>query len=199
MGPHNSLLEGDPTMFEMIRSERRPRLVVLPAIALVALVSACGGGSSKSAASASTATTQGSSAPPASTTVAPATNPDPCTLVTKAEAEKLAETPLQPAVKSGSGDDQMCQYTGAPTGPTAQVEIFSGLGVKKNLDIDRTLKHTFTTLSGIGDEAYLEDNNVFVRKGTVWVGINTVLLDVSPDKVQAGLQELARTMVARVS
>jgi hypothetical protein len=176
---------------------RRSFLFVAVVAASLAL-GACGG-SSKPAAS-TTTQPQTSTVPPSttSTTAAPVVNPDPCTLVTHAEAEKLAETPLAAAVKAGSGDQLLCQYTGPPTGPTAQVEIFSGPGVKKSLDIDRGLGHAFTTLTGIGDEAYLEADNVFVRKGTNWAGINVVLLDVPTETSQAGLKELAATIAARL-
>jgi len=186
-------------MFEVIRAVRLRQGATTGAMFLLVVASGACGGSSKPAATATTPTPAPSSSTSTTpTTTAPVKHPDPCLLVTQAEAEKLAQTPLAAGVKAGATDDALCQYTGPPTGPTAQVEIFSGLGVKKSLDIDRSLKHVFTTLTGIGDEAYLEDNNVFVRKGDEWAGINTVLLDVPQDKVQAGLQDLARTIAARL-
>jgi hypothetical protein len=187
-------------MLEMTVLRFLPRRVAAAACALAVVgLGACGGSSKPAASSATQPPTSATSASTTPTTAAPVKNPDPCTLVTHDEAQTLAETPLAAAVKAGATDDQLCQYTGPTTGPTAQVEIFSGLGVKKSLEIDRdTLKHPFTTLSGIGDEAYLEADNVFVRKGDNWGSINVVLLDVPDDRIQAGLKDLAAKIAARL-
>jgi hypothetical protein len=165
---------------------------------LVVAAGACGGSSKPAAGTAAQPPTTTAPAATTPTTAKAATNPDPCTLVTQTEAEKLAETPLMAAVKAGGGDQLLCQYGGPTTGPTAQVEIFSGPGEKKSLDIDRGLGHAFTTLPGVGDEAYLEADNVFVRKGTVWAGVNVVLLDVPTERVQSGLTALATTIASRL-
>ncbi len=163
---------------------------------VVVALGACGGSSKPAATGAPTSTAAAASS--TSSTAAPASAPDPCTLMTQAEATALAETPVGAAVKSGTADDMLCQYNSPPTGPTAQVEVFVGAGVKKSLDIDRGLQHTFTTLSGIGDEAYIEDSNVFVRKGDLWAQVNTVILDADSTKVQAGLVSAARTIATRL-
>ena len=63
--------------------------------------------------------------------------PDPCKVVSKADAEKLAGTKLQDGVLV-EGEDPSCTYCGDPNGPTAQVEVFLNDGAKKYLDIDRT-------------------------------------------------------------
>jgi hypothetical protein len=186
-------------MLEMTNHRFVARAATAVGVSFLVVVAGACGGSSKPAAS--TATQPPATTAPASTTPTTAkavTNPDPCTLVTQAEAEKLAETPLMPAVKAGSGDQLLCQYGGPTTGPTAQVEIFSGPGEKKSLDIDRGLGHAFTTLPGVGDEAYLEADNLFLRKGTVWAGVNVVLLDVPPERIQAGLTTLATTIASRL-
>jgi hypothetical protein len=134
------------------------------------------------------------------TTTTPATAAvDPCTLVTKAEAAKIVGVALNDPIKAGNPDDQLCQYTSPPTGPTAQVEAFSGAGAKKQLDIDKdTLKHDFTKLAGIGDEAWLESSNVFVRNGTNWASINVVALDADPKAVQAALKAQAAVIAGRL-
>jgi hypothetical protein len=77
------------------------------------------------------------------------------------------------------------------------VEIVVGDGAKKTLDIDRDLGHTFTSPSGIGDEAYAEDYAIFVRAWGVWVSIHLVSLDDAANS-GAGLQSLARTVVTRL-
>ena len=102
---------------------------------------------------------------------------DPCTIVTKADAEAVAGTTLQPGVKAGAAEDASCTFSGDPSGPTAQVEVHIGPGAKKYLDIDKQLGHEITAQSGLGDEAYVEDFVVFARKGSNWVAITLVRLD----------------------
>ncbi|WP_433532302.1 hypothetical protein ACQPYA_09830 [Micromonospora sp. CA-263727] len=118
---------------------------------------------------------------------------DACALVAKQEAEKLAGTALEDAVSGG----ESCSYTGPVSGPLAQVEIYVGDGAKKILDIDRDLDHKFETLSGIGDEAYLEDGAVFVNASGVWVAIRLVRLD-DPATYNKRLTDLARTVAGRL-
>ncbi len=120
--------------------------------------------------------------------------PDPCTLLSKADAELLARTPLEDAVPA----PQSCTYSGPVTGPVAQVEIYVGDGAKKMLDIDRDdLGHPFTDVPGIGDEALLEDGAIFFRTGTVWVAIRLVLLNDPAENVEP-LQAAARTAAGRM-
>jgi hypothetical protein len=125
--------------------------------------------------------------------------PDPCSLLTPAEAETMATAKLEPATEAGpTGAPTLCPYTGDPSGPTAQVEIIIRDGAKKALDIDRdNLKHKFTTLTGIGDEAYQEDDNVFLRKGTLWVDIDLVRLNDPSDNVKP-MQTAAALVAARL-
>ncbi len=105
--------------------------------------------------------------------------PDPCTLLTQQEAEAVTGVPLQAGVPGGAGGTvTSCTYTSSPTGETAQVTVTVGDGAKKIYDIDHdALKHTFTAIPGIGDEAWEEDDAVFVRKGQTWVALNLVRLN----------------------
>ena len=130
----------------------------------------------------------------ATTSAAASSAPDPCQLLTQDEASTLAGIPLAAGVSAGpDGAKTLCQYTSDPNGPTGQVGIFVGDGAEKSLQIDRdVLSHTFTTVPGIGDEAYLEDFNIFFRKGANWAQINLVLLNdpslsAEPLKTAAGL------------
>lgn len=166
---------------------------VLTALALAGLV---GCGSEKKTPAAAAARSAEPTAVAPETTAAPpvATPPlDPCALLPKADAETVAGTPLQPATPLA----ETCTYTAPPTGPTAQVEIAFGDGAKKFLDIDRQLGHAFVTLSGLGDEAYAEENTVFFRKGTMWVSLHLVRLN-DPQENRAPLEALARKVAARV-
>lgn len=158
-------------------------------VLILALAAGCGGETPQP-------TTAAPASDPAVKAVEPsaaAALPDACKLLTKADAEKLAGTPLEDAVPVR----ETCTYTGPVTGPTAQVEVYVGDGAKKMLDIDRDLGHAFTPLAGIGDEAHLEDGAVFLRKGTVWVAIRLVRLD-DPAAFRKPLEDSARVAAGRV-
>lgn len=125
--------------------------------------------------------------------------PDPCTLLTQDEADQLGGRALQPAVSSGPpGEPTMCQFTSDPEEPgIAQVTVQVGDGVKKYLDIDKdTLGHAFDQLSELGDEAWLEENAIFVRKGDLWIGITVVLLNDPVENVEP-LKAAAAIAVSR--
>ncbi|MFJ6197538.1 hypothetical protein [Micromonospora sp. NPDC092111] len=128
-------------------------------------------------------------------TAAPTTAalPDACALVPKADAEQVAGTPLEDAVPVRD----TCSYTAPVSGPTAQVEVYVGDGAKKMLDIDRELGHDFTTLTGIGDEAYLEDGAAFFAKSGVWVAIRLVRLN-DPAENRTPMEALARAAAGRM-
>jgi hypothetical protein len=187
---------------------------VIPTVATIAMavfaLASCSKSTKATAAATVTVTTTvtESAAPTATTAVAAVSSegsapaslaaaPDPCALLTQSEANTLAGTKLQAGTEAGSGGVKtLCQYTGDPSGPTAQVEVIVGDGAKKALDIDReTLGHPFTTVSGIGDECDQEDGNIFVRKGNVWVDINLVLLNDPAQNVQP-MQAAAKAVVA---
>ncbi|MEV4711209.1 hypothetical protein [Micromonospora sp. NPDC049374] len=162
--------------------------------AAVAALTACGG-SAEPAAAPPPPTEVAEPAPAVESTEPSAEAPqvDACALVPKEDAEKLAGTPLEDAVPVR----ETCTYSGPVSGPLAQVEVYVGDGAKKILDIDRDLDHEFETLSGIGDEAYLEDGAVFVHAAGVWVAVRLVRLD-DPAKYDKPLTELARTVAGRL-
>jgi hypothetical protein len=125
-------------------------------------------------------------------TAAPASL-DACALVTKPEAEKLAGTPLDDAAPIR----ETCTYTGPPTGPTAQVEVYVGDGAKKYLDIERDLGHELRPLAGVGEEAYASIEAVFVLKAGVWATVRLVRLN-DPAENRKPLENIARTVAERM-
>lgn len=136
------------------------------------------------------------SAPPVAASSATTALPDACSLLTPTEAQALASTPLNPQVEST--DKTLCQYVGPTTGPEAQVELIVGPGALKGLQIDRdALKHTFTPVPGIADEADEESDNIFIRKGTLWVQINLVLLN-DPTQNRVALETAAKAVAGRM-
>jgi hypothetical protein len=118
---------------------------------------------------------------------------DPCRLVGKADAEKLAGTRLDPPVHG----QHSCTYTGPVTGPTAQVEVYVGLGAKKQLDIERTLGHELHPLAGVGDEAWISDTGVYLRSGQLWVSVLVVLLE-DPSQYAKRLGDVASIAAGRL-
>ncbi|MEU8931753.1 DUF3558 family protein [Streptomyces sp. NPDC048409] len=119
-----------------------------------------------------------------------------CELLPKRDAETLATVPLEDGVESPPSSPG-CRYTGPTSGPVAQVEIYLGDGAKKIYDIDRTLDHTFTPVTGAGEEAYQEEDAVFFRKATTWVAIRLVRLN-DPEANREPLADLARKVAARL-
>jgi hypothetical protein len=125
---------------------------------------------------------------------------DPCSLVTQQEADQVAGTPLASGAPGGplGQPPNLCTWLGDPTKPLGQVEVYVGDGAQKFLEIDRdTLKHTFRTVAGLGDEGWAEDNAVFFRMDTLWIGLHLVRLN-DPAANAAALEELARRMATRI-
>ena len=126
---------------------------------------------------------------------------DACSLLTQKEAEALADYTLQAAV--GAGDDHgkhtECIYTRDPyAAGTAQVTLLVGDGAEKAFHIDRdTLHHKFTTVPAVGDEAWLEDDGIFLRVGANWAAVELVLLNDPTTNVKR-LQQAAKIAAGRM-
>jgi len=117
---------------------------------------------------------------------------NPCTLVTKAEADAIAGTTLMPAARV----EGLCTFATPTSGSPAQLEVYVGDGAKKFYDIDKiTLGHAFKDVPNVGDEAHLEDGAIFVATHNTWLGLRLLRLD-STDTGPA-LIELARTAAGR--
>jgi hypothetical protein len=118
---------------------------------------------------------------------------NPCELVTKAEVDHAAGTTTGAPVRSRD----TCMYPTPTTAKFGQVNVYVGLGAKKIFDIDRkVLKHHFVSVSGIGDEAHLEEGEIFFRTNGVWVAVQLARLD----NVAKGplLEAMARAAVGRL-
>jgi hypothetical protein len=187
-GQEAAASEGELTM-----TTTHGALVVL----LAGFVSACG------ASAAATAPTTRSAQPTSDTTATPAAAApvaiDPCKLVTKADAEALARLGLNDGQEYGA-EPVTCTYNAPPTGPTAQVSVGIKGAAKNFLDVERGLGAQFSAIPGVAaDEAWYEQghDNVFSRKGSVWVSIALVRLN-DPAENRAPLEQLARTAASRM-
>ncbi|MEV0036974.1 hypothetical protein [Streptomyces sp. NPDC050804] len=117
---------------------------------------------------------------------------DPCGIVSQEEAETLADSKLNPAEPLA----ETCTYTGLASGPSAQVEVYVGDSARNYLDAERGIGHELSPLSGVGEEAYLEDGSVFFRTSGQWISIRLVR-SVPPEETREPLEDLARTVAAR--
>jgi len=123
---------------------------------------------------------------------------DACAILPQADAEALIGTKLTDPLTASNSDEATCTYPGDPNGPTAQVEIYVGDGAKQQLDIDKDkLQHTFTQPTGIGDEAWQEDDMIWARTGTTWVSIRIVSLEDAAQYAEP-LQTAMRAALGRL-
>jgi hypothetical protein len=122
---------------------------------------------------------------------------DVCALATMTEVAAVTGGKLQDPVPEGNPVTR-CVWTAPPTGPVGQLEIDLGDGAKKAYDIDLTvLHHAFTAVPGIGDEAWAEDDAIFIRKGETWLAIHLVRLNDASANAPA-LVTIARLVVGRI-
>ena len=189
-------------MSEHVASHARSAVLALGLIAGLVLAGCSGAGATPvpptpAPTAVATATATDAPTPTDVPTDTPAVLPDPCTLVTQDEADKLAGVKLGAPMPQGVPPTN-CVWPTPTTGSVAQVEVGLGDGAKKFLDIDKdTLGHAFTQVSGIGDEAWQESDTIFVRTGTLWFSLHLVKLDSAPDD-QANTAALAKTIVGRI-
>jgi hypothetical protein len=178
---------------DLMRIRRLPTLGL--AVLALALPTGCVRSTDEAPATPAPPHAEAPAVPAAEETMAPppVTLPDACGLVSKAEAQKLAGTPLNDAVRVRD----TCSYTAPASGPTAQVEVYVGDGAEKYLDIERELGHEIRPLSGLGDEAHLSAEAFFIRKAAVWVAVRLVRLN-DPEDNQAPLVSLARAVAGRL-
>ncbi len=164
---------------------------------LVVALAACGSSAKETAATTTTSPTTTANVATTTTAVAVA-DLDACQLVTKAKAEAMMGTKLQEGVPVNNSDGTTCTYSGDPSGPTAQVEVYVGDGAKKFYDDDNdVLHHPFTDVPDIGDEAHQEEYTLFFRKGTIWVVLHLVSLDDTSTFTER-LQTLAKDVAAQM-
>ena len=99
---------------------------------------------------------------------------NPCTLVTQHDANKITGVTLHKAVRT----QESCMFATPTSGSVGQFEIYVGDGAKKAYDIDHAeLHHAFTTQTGVGNEAHLENGAIFFRKNATWVELKALRLD----------------------
>jgi hypothetical protein len=168
-------------------------------------VSACAGGGATfppasvavTAAATDAATTADDTGTPAAIDSPTPALPDPCSLLTQDEANGLAGEALQTQMPEGDPTTN-CVWPAPLSGHVAQVEVGVGDGAKKFLDIDKdTLGHDFAQVPGLGDEAWVEDDTIFVRVGDLWFDVHLVGY-AGTSEYRPRLEALARTILGRL-
>lgn len=158
------------------RSGRTPGLLALAASAL--LLAGCSAPASNAPHDAGNGGAVDPTSAPSTPSRLDVSKIDACTILPQSDAEALIGSALTDPLTASTSDVASCTYPGDPNGPTAQVEIYLGDGAKQQLEIDRDkLQHAFTQPSGLGDEAWQEDDMIWARTGTTWVSIRVVSLD----------------------
>jgi hypothetical protein len=118
-----------------------------------------------------------------------------CSVLPQGVAERIAGTALEPPVAVNGPDQTSCTYVGPVAGPEAQVQMFVGDNVKSIYEGELAQGHVFRRIPGVGDEAYLEPNEIVFRKGAIWAVIELVRLN-DPKENDQPLIDGARRVAA---
>ena len=145
-----------------MRRTRDRALTALAAAGLIALATVgCGAGKDEQAAPPSGAAAQGNDAPtPAAGEDAAPSGPDPCTLLTPAEIEKMMRVPHKPPTPKPSLHE--CTYVDDSPSEVVSLDIVSDPTPGKYDDYVKTTKADLEPVKGVGRQA------VAVRMGTFY-------------------------------
>jgi hypothetical protein len=120
--------------------------------------------------------------------------PNPCKLLTTAEADAALGLTMQKPDNYGD----FCSWVADFNGPSGHLDLFLDTQTPRALLIDRHLHHKFHSVRGIGDQAFEEDWNIFVRKGTTWLFVNMERLD-DPALYAKRMEHVARLALSRLT
>jgi hypothetical protein len=177
--------------------------IVLPAILLLIMAGCTQGGQGKSD-SASVAP-PASSASTSNSAAADSSLPDPCKLLTKAEAEAILGEAIRDPEPGGLGGSRICEYkTVTVHGGVLPYYIHIGIipeqqqvwDAGKKLHLQSDAKET-RPVAGIADDAYflLEDLDIFTKQRSVTI---TVLKSIDkPDHAKA-VQEAEMAVAQKI-
>jgi hypothetical protein len=148
-----------------MRRTRDRALTALAAAGLIALATAgCGAGKDEEAAPRPGAAAQANDAPaPAAGEGAAPSGPDPCTLLTPAEIEKLLTVPYKPSTPTPS--EPKCTYIARTSGEGVSLTIRSDPTPGKYDDYIKTTKADLEPVKGVGQRAVA----VRIDSGVYWL------------------------------
>jgi hypothetical protein len=120
--------------------------------------------------------------------------PNPCKLLTKAQAEAAVDAKLQGPTLAGPS----CTWDSSPTATTeAQLFINLDTSTPQTLLTDRRLGHKFWKVPSLGPKAVEEEWAIFALKDGVWITMSMVRLDQWPPYKQL-LVVAAQEAVSRI-
>lgn len=162
--------------------------------ALILGLGACGSAASPAASSINA--TQPASGAAISSQPATGSAPDPCTLITKAEAEAAFGVTFEAPTTEADAHHKTCTYDVAGHGTDLKISVNIGSFSRANLDAIRHSYPDAVDVPGVGDAAFQFARLINVVKGSTFfiVGTGAGTAIISDDK----LQELARTAASRV-
>ena len=182
--------------------------------------------STSSTTSSSSSSTTSSSSSATTTGQAVATNLDPCTLVTRAEASKLAGITFRPGKEQRSGKGKQCVY-GSQTVNVFTVEVVqvddaaaaradfdaeraqAQAALKKAVPAGLTVSLDTSNVDGIGDKAAIARasakisgtafsvSGIYVLKGTTFFAFQDLTVG-KPSTSNSDLKDQARTVLGRI-
>lgn len=123
-----------------------------------------------------------------------AAGPDPCQVVSQADAERLSGKKMQDAGRSAA----TCSY-GPAQGGLPKVEVYLGDPAQRYLTIEQSGGRKFRMLSGAGDEAFISDaaGLLFVRKSNQLIAVKFVTLS-DEKEYRKRFEDLARVIAGRL-
>lgn len=124
---------------------------------------------------------------------------DPCTLVTREEAEAIVRASLLEARPANLGSERpSCTYGADPAGTTAQVQIFLGEGAESLIATHRRLGGDLIEVEELGDGAFLRHSTLHFHSAGIPVVLSVVRL-VDAKTLHAPMIDAARTIVQRIT
>jgi hypothetical protein len=137
--------------------------------------------------------------PPDDTDVVRIDRIDPCSLVTREEAEAIVRASLLEARANNVGSDRpSCTYGADPAGTTAQVQVFVGEGADSLIATHRRLGGDLIEVEELGEGAFLRHSTLHFHPAGVAVVLSVVRL-VDAKTLHPAMIAAGRTIAQRMT
>lgn len=124
---------------------------------------------------------------------------DPCSLVTREEAEAIVRASLLEARANNVGSDRpSCTYGADPAGTTAQVQVFVGEGADSLIATHRRLGGDLIEVEELGEGAFLRHSTLHFHPAGVAVVLSVVRL-VDAKTLHPAMIAAGRTIAQRMT
>jgi hypothetical protein len=137
--------------------------------------------------------------PPDDTDVVRIDRIDPCSLVTREEAEAIVRASLlEPRANNVGSDRPSCTYGADPAGTTAQVQVFVGEGADSLIATHRRLGGDLIEVEELGEGAFLRHSTLHFHPSGIPVVLSVVRL-VDAKTLHPAMIGAARTIAQRMT